>query len=381
MLSLAEERKEDLTVCSFKVECSRGGLEVIDRWTDDWRQLCAEAAEDQPFYRPEWIRAFCRKFGRGHRVCLITARRNGRLCLILPLLEQIATYSKVPLRRLHSPVNSTSGRFDAVRRRGPEGEGAIRATWSYLKALGNWDLLQFNDSLEGSTVSQIAAAAEADGFLTIHELDRPNPCVTLPSEPGGLKQMPHNAKLRSQLRQLRSRLAERGEIKFYRINTADRRALDQFYQLEASGWKGKVRSCALYDGSRSFYDEVAESAAQAGYLVLYRLELNGRLLAAHYSFSYGDRCYSPKVAYDEEFKPFAPGHLIVAEILRDCVDRGIHYYDITGQDQPWKLKWATGTRSVSHHYIFRGRLGRLAYAVRFRVGPAMRGFLGRAQHS
>jgi len=377
MLSLAEEKTGELPISSFAMECSRGRLEVIDQWADEWRELCADAVEDQPFYRPEWIRAFCRKYLGRSKVCIITAKRDGRLCLLLPLLEQIGTYSKVPIRRLRSPVNGTCGRFDGPRRRGHEGEAAILATWNYLKRFGSWDLIQFRNALEGSTVSRIVAAAEADGFLTTHESDRPNPYVSLPGDLDGLSRMPPNSKLRSQLRQLRRRLAEKGEVKFSRVETSDRRSLDQFYQLEASGWKGKIRSCALYDGSKSFYDDVAEGAARNGYFSLYKLELEDRLLAAHFSFTHGDRCYSPKVAYDEEFKPFAPGHLIVAEILRDCIDRGIRCYDITGQDQPWKLKWATGTRAISHHCIFRGRLARFAHVVQLRLRP-VRQFLHRS---
>jgi CelD/BcsL family acetyltransferase involved in cellulose biosynthesis len=145
--------------------------------------------------------------------------------------------------------------------------------------------------------------------------------------------------------------------------------LERFYRLEASGWKAHSGSCVLNDGSRAFYDGVMQAAARRGLLSLYSLELNGNLIAGHMSLHHRDRCYSPKVAYNEDFKPFAPGHLIIAEILRDCASRGIRAFDITGQDQPWKLKWTSECRPVSHHYIFRGYLGSLAHAVGSRMQP------------
>jgi CelD/BcsL family acetyltransferase involved in cellulose biosynthesis len=231
--------------------------------------------------------------------------------------------------------------------------------------------LQFRDTPQESTVARLVAEARADGFRTIQVPDKPNPYVPVPATPELLDQMPPNSKLRSQLRQARRRLAELGPVNFYRLNTSDHHALERFYQLEASGWKGRIGSCALYDGSRTFYDEVAESAARFGYFSLYMLELNGLLLAAHFSFTHRGRCYSPKVAYNEDFKQFAPGHQIVAEILRDCVARGIHGYDITGQDQPWKMKWTSEVRRIDHHFVFKGPLGNLAYSIGSRLRPAV----------
>jgi CelD/BcsL family acetyltransferase involved in cellulose biosynthesis len=93
------------------------------------------------------------------------------------------------------------------------------------------------------------------------------------------------------------------------------------------------------------------------------LEFNGELIAAHFALTYRDRCYSPKVAFNEKYRQFAPGHLIISEMLRDCAARGIRGYDITGQDQNWKMKWTATTLGVNHHFIFKGSLGRLAYKV------------------
>lgn len=354
----------------FAVDCARGGMEVVESCANEWSELCADAVEDQPFYRPEWMIAYLRRYAKTSKIWLLTARQGGRLCLLLVLLEQSGTFSKIPVRKLCSPVNSFSGRFDAVRRRGPEGEKAVAAVWSHLRKLGGWDLLQFRYSPEGSTLERLAAAAQTDGYLTAHEPDKPNPFVELPTDCNALSLMPHNSKLRSQLRQLRSRLSTQGRIRFSRIDSADQKELKRFYDLEASGWKGKIRSCALYDGSKGFYDEIAATAARLGYFALYTLELDDTLLAAHFAFLYRGRCYSPKVAYNENFKAYAPGHLIVADILRDCVGQGVTEYDITGEDHPWKMKWATSTRAIRHHFVFRGALGKLAHTVRFKLRPA-----------
>ena len=361
---------------ALKVQSYCGGLEAIDRVANEWRELCSDAANDQPFYRPEWIRAYMRTFVPGARVHIIAARKDDRLSLVLPLIREDGTFCKVPVRKLRAPVNCHPGRYDAVRRTGTDGNSAIRATWEYLRNLEGWDLLQFRDTPEGSTVSTLAAEAAADGFRTIQLAERPNPYVPIPVDPKQLHHLPPNSKLRSQLRQIRRRMASQGPLHFYRIETADRDGLERFYQLEASGWKGRAGSAILRSGTRQYYDEIAEWTARCGYFRLYMLEWNGELLASHFSLTHRNRCYSPMVAYNENFKQFAPGHLIVQEILQDCHARGVTGYDITGQDQAWKMKWTSETRAVNHFYIFKGARGGMAHALATKLVP----FVGRFIH-
>ena len=241
------ERCIDVPSSSFVVSAYRGRGEIADQLADEWRELCNEAADDQPFYRPEWIRAFFRFFVPRKKVVIVAARLDGRLRLMLPLIEEKGTFSKMPVRKLKAPVNSCAGRFDAIYSAGPEGEAAIQATWKFLKELDGWDLLQFRDALQGSAVSRLAAAARADGLSTIQIDDKPSPYVPVPTDPELLKQLPVNARLRRQLRQIRREIAEKSlSLKLHRVETADPKALNRFYELEASGWKGKERTAILF---------------------------------------------------------------------------------------------------------------------------------------
>jgi len=378
MIELAESQSVETLSSQFTVCAHRGGLEVIDQFADEWQDLCQKSNDDQPFYRPEWIRAYLRAFTPGAQVALVAARSGGRLRLLLPLVEEVGTFSRVRVRKMAAPINLQSVRFDATRYPGPEGDAAVRATWEYLRTCAQWDLLQFNYVPEGGTVAKLVAMAEADNFPTIHKTSRPNPQVRLPENSSHLNQMPRNARLRTKLRQARRELAERGTLSFHRVDAADPEALERFYKLESSGWKGEEGSAIACDpAKRQFFDEIADSAARRAYFCLYLLEWNGQLMAAHFALVLQDRCYSPKVAYDEKFKEFAPGHLIVSEILKDCVARGIRVYDITGDDDDWKMKWTIETRPINHHLLFTGRRGYLAYAIGSRLRPAVHRLLPR----
>jgi len=348
---------------AFEACTYRGGVGVIDQLADEWRQLCEEAEDHQPFFRPEWFRAHIRVFLPRARVLLVAVRRGGRLCLVLPLVEERGTYSKVPIRKLRAPVNVHGGRFDATCAGGADGNIAIATAWNCLAQLDSWDILQICNVPSGSNVVRIVAAAKATGLRALVVPDRPSPYVRVPPDPLLLEGMPPNSKLRSQLRRARVRLSEQGDLTFYCVGVADQNQLERFYLLERSGWKGKAGSAILCNGSRPFYDEIAKAAARFGYFLLFMLELNGRLLAAHFSFVLNRCCFSPIVAYDEAFKLYAPGHLIVGEIVKYCAERGIHCFDITGQDQSWKMKWTSESLAINNYFVFRGPLGQLAYGI------------------
>jgi CelD/BcsL family acetyltransferase involved in cellulose biosynthesis len=360
-------------LASIVVSAYRGGVEVVERWADDWRELCLESIDDQPFYHPEWIAAHIRAFTPKANVLLLMVTCEGRLHLVLPLLEERALFYGLPVRRLRAPVNGHTCRFDAVRSPGPEGDLALQVLWEYLKTLPTWDLLEVPYMPIGGTLSALALAAEADDFQTAQLPMSPNPYVPIPPDSQSLCQLPVNKKLRSQLRGIRNALAKKGQLRLQRVDAANSAILQRFYELESAGWKGADGTAIAYtENGPQFYNEISNWAESLGCLCIYTLELDDQLLAAHFGLSYRGRYFSPKVAYNENFKPWAPGHLIVDEILRDCVARQVHEYDITGQNDDWKAKWTSNSRPQCIQYIFRkGISGSIAHALGFRLRPGV----------
>jgi CelD/BcsL family acetyltransferase involved in cellulose biosynthesis len=356
----------------------RGGVEVIERLADQWRDLCNDSVDDQPFYRPEWIAAHIRAFTPQAKVVLLTVSSEERLLFVLPLLQEWSLFNSVPVRKLRAPVNSHSCRFDAVRRLGSDGDAAVIAAWNHLQSLRDWDLLELSDAPEGGTISALVLAASQSGARTAQVPMRRNPYVPVPADPAGLQKLPVNARLRGKLRHIRRELDSHRGLTFRRISNADRSVLDRFYELESAGWKGTEGSAiACNPNIRQFYDEISQSAERFGYLCMYSLELNGELLASHFGLSHNGRYFSPKIAYNEKFPQYAPGHLIVSEILQDCASRGISEYDITGANDEWKMKWTSEARAKFMYFIFRrGFAGSLAHAVRFKVRPAIKKLVG-----
>jgi CelD/BcsL family acetyltransferase involved in cellulose biosynthesis len=359
----------------------RGGLEIIEKLAEEWRDLCNEAVNDEPFYRPEWITAYVRAFAPRDTLVVLTARSNGRLVAVLPLAETRTWFDGLPATRLRGLANVHSCRFDMLRAAGPLGVAAVHSIWSCLKKLPGWNVMEFRYVPEGAALEQLQTAASADGFpVGSRELWR-TPYVPTAGWDGTwdfwIRQTGSN--FRHTIRRIMRKFDDEHRLRLYRVETADSASLERFYEVEASGWKGgegtAIRSQAQ---TRQFYDEVARGAARFGYLALYFLEIEGRPAAAHFGLRYRDRYLVPKCAYDESFAKWAPGHLIVNGILRDCAESGLREFDFLGPVMEWKEKWTSESRAHLSLYIFnRGLYGSLLRAARLALRPAVGTWLRR----
>jgi len=364
----------------LNVDAVRGGPEIVDALAEDWRLLLEEAEDDQPFYRPEWIGAYARAFASGKTLVVITARAGRDLKAVLPLVEERGLFSGVPVRKWRSAVNAHPGRFEMVCSAGPEGESAASAVWEFLREHAGWDILEFLYVPQGGALDRMVQLAARDGY--------PTAALPMPSSPyvsmaGWNDSDPRffgtEHKFQKDLRRRLRNLAAEGSIALEQVDGAEPQALENFYRLEGSGWKAREGSAiSSRPETRQFYGEVAKAAGRFGYLTLYTLRLDERMIAGHFGLSYRGCYFSPKIAFDESFRKFAPGHLIVHHILHDRWERGLREYDITGDADEWKSKWATGTRVQNHCFIFqRSAWGRMLHALQFSVKPRVKKALGR----
>jgi CelD/BcsL family acetyltransferase involved in cellulose biosynthesis len=355
---------------SLLAQSSWGTVDVLDRIADEWRELCQEGPCDQPFFRPEWIASSARAFGHDRRLLLITVREGERLRGVLPLWEQKTRVLGVPVVKLSSAGSPDhSPRFDFIHGRGSGLEEVVHAVWNHLRSMPEWDVIECRNIPEGGAVELLLRIARKDEFLAYKYLWADSPYIALDSHGPRADSYSfiRSRRFRHRVRLSRRRLQEKGEICLRRVETADPETIQQFYCLEKSGWKGrKGTAIDCQPETRRFYDSVAKHAARFGYLSLYFLEQNGRPLAAHFALTYAGRYYPLKVAYDESYGQYGPGHLIIAAVIEDCVARGLVEFDCLGHQTEAKSRWTTQVRPHNFCYIFRnGMAGRMLFAERF----------------
>ncbi len=361
----------------YSVEIRQGGPEVLDTVSEEWHALCAEAGATEPFYKPEWMTSYVRAFSSDPVVLLAVRDLTGRVVALLPMTAGRARQYGMPITNLIGTANVHSARFDCVCIEGIERESVLRAAWLALRQLPNWDVIQLPYVPDGGTCDALLAIAENEGYLTGRRPSIVSPYLEIPPPPRDIMEVARSSHFRQNLRRRTRNAQSRCKVQLRVETNPTRTALNAFYELEANGWKGRARTAIATDTrTLRFYDAIARVAAKWNALTLYTLTFDDRPVAAHFGITLNNCYYPLKVAYNEDYKEYGPGQLIVAAILRECQRTGIRKFDFLGHEMDWKSEWATKARSHSFLYIFNHTVrAELVHKLKFRVVPEIRGTL------
>ncbi|HEY1938125.1 MAG TPA: GNAT family N-acetyltransferase [Candidatus Angelobacter sp.] len=367
----------------LSVRVQRGGSELVEQLAAEWRRLCDESGDEEVFYRPEWAQAYLQAFDPKAQVIVISAWAAEKLRGILPLTQSRIFLAGFPAIRLTIPANVHSLRASLTICTGPEGEAALQALWQAAKDLPRWDVIDVANVVQGNGMDRLVALAQADGFKTARKRTSQTLHLSIAAIPEKPSAQPSwlagtRPKFRSHLRRAKKQLEEQGTLALKHHDTADPEALEKFYALESSGWKGAEGTAIKCDPrTREFYDLVAQAAARDGYLSLDFLELDGKPIAAHFGFNLRGRYFLAKAGYDEAYRRHGPGQLLVNEVLSETPQRGLREFDFVGPATWDESRWASERRTNYRIFVFRKNwYGAWLHAVRISARDRLRRLMG-----
>jgi CelD/BcsL family acetyltransferase involved in cellulose biosynthesis len=339
-----------------------------------WNRLVAEAGIDHPFIRHEWIRTWWDCFDHDGRLHILVVREGQDPIAIAPLMFDHGRLFGIQFRRLRGIANVYTERFDLiVTRRAKE---ACEAVWKFLAAESStWDILELRQiPHRAAGVDHLRYWAFESKFLLGHWHSSDGPFIPIDcSWDAYLKTL--SKKHLSNLRGRAKGLHRIGDVQHEIVTGGERlsRALDEAFLLEAAAWKGQAGTAIMNRGDRlAFYRTLLTRAADAGWLQLHFLVVNGRRIAVQFALLFEHKLYILKSGYDPHFAPFAPSLVLCELMLRDAWKRGFVEVDFLGNSERWKLEWARQTRSHSWFFIFPNRLHlRLLHRLKFSLLPRL----------
>jgi len=292
----------------------------------DWEALAQAAAEPNVFYEPWMVLPAIDAFGAGRD-----------LLFVLVFFPDPAS----PVRR---PV--LRGFFPLERQRRYHGLPVRAASlWKYLHCFLSTPLVHADHAEEvlKAFLEWLEAAPEIGSILELGgiagegrlqqriledlgESDRPA-CSTFhtralfrPAEDAEsyLKQAV-SGKRRKELRRLENRLSETGKIEYLELGPGGdvARWIEDFLELEASGWKGREGGAlASEEKNRRFFTEALTGAFRHRRLMMLALLRDGRPIAMKCNFLAGAGSFAFKIAFDEACARYSPGVLLELENVR-----------------------------------------------------------------
>jgi len=183
-------------------------------------------------------------------------------------------------------------------------------------------------------------------------------------------------KFRGNLRRRRKLLEENGKISLehFRGGPDLQARLEECFAIEQSGWKGRRGEPANLDRRiHGFYSALARRASREGSFSLFRLMLDGRPIAFQYGLTQNGIYSLLMTSYDESLRDCGPGHFLVEEVVKTCIESGQREFDFLGCDLEWKRAWSSTSRQHTWLFIFRDSLrGRFLHSMKFKLTPAVR---------
>jgi CelD/BcsL family acetyltransferase involved in cellulose biosynthesis len=335
----------------------------LDSLAYEWEQL-ADRVDGSPFLRPGWILPWLRAFAAGKPEA-ITVRRDGQLVAVLPMQRKRGRLSSAA--NWHSPVFGPLAADEEAR------DILLDALFSASRPSVELSLLHG----EADLLDHIDRSARHAGRLVLERAISACPVVDLA---GSFEDYERglSRNRRKSLRRCRRALEELGEVTFEVHEELDGldAELEEVFRVEASGWKGKRGSAiGSQPETARFYSDVAHWAAERGWLRLSTLRLDGRAIACDYSIEFQGTWYSLKSGYDENYRAYGPGALLLREQLRHCFDRGASSLELLGTEDSFKLSWTDRSCARTRVHAFDTRATGLAHwsrvAGRERLRPAV----------
>ena len=351
--TLAERYAADAFVVEWR---DFGELAAI---AGEWRELAANALEPNAFYEPAFALAAAPVFGRGAGAVLVwSASAPRRLLGFFPARIETRRYGvRLPVLLGWTHAYAPLG-VPLVEREAAE---AVIAAWLGASRRGRRrcraccccrsfpKTVRSRRTLE--TILRRTQTPSAD-------FNRHQRALLAPGgERARYVELALGARRHKELRRVGRRLADVGAVLLTSaVEPASvAAAIEDFFAVEASGWKGKAGTAAAgHEELRRFIRAAAAGLAAEGKVAVDRVLLDGRTIAAAIILRSGHGAWFWKIAYDEAFARFSPGVMLTVALTDGLVgDPAIARADLCATanhpmiDHVWRERLALCDRLIA----------------------------------
>ncbi len=178
-----------------------------------------------------------------------------------------------------------------------------------------------------------------------------------------------------ELRRLRRRLSELGDIRFEILQGAPARSAAERALDFKRDWLAARGLPSSVIGNEHWEHAVLSMAAAAdGPMRAAHLTVGGRTAAVELGFVHGSHWYAFLGATEPEFAKAGPGWVQMAETVAHCRDERFASYDLLAPSDAYKRVIAHGAVTVRDYAAAIGKGGRLG-VLAAKLAPAMKGLL------
>ena len=348
---------ENVTITTFR------GREGLDSLRSTWEEMVAGMPERHFFQLWEWY--------HGYLECLATDpqdlmfflfTKGGTPAAILPLQSTPIRLGGLKLKGLAFPSHNHLLLNDLVCHREATQLPLFQLLSQYLRdQRQSWDLIRLPHLLEDACTLRIINNQPPPRFLLQHEgrCDFMDTSGTYDLFLAGISR-----NFRRSLKRTRQYLDELPGVQFAFTQEGQdlEEKLEAFMDVEASGWKGAQgvgTAIKLHPSLRCFYQTLTRTLSASGKVSINTLTTDGKCIAAQFCLRLDDRVYILKIGYDEAYKRYAPGNLLVDLFIKRCMEDCLIKNVNLITDAEWHRDWKPQSYERSALYLFNASPGGL----------------------
>lgn len=353
--------------CKFKAE-------VIENWEsflcleNEWNPLLRESRANIIFLTWEWVHAWYSVVGKSASPFVIVVRDPvGTLVGLAPLyFTEYRFLHTLPYRVLRIVADYATGAecLNWIARADVELEVYRSIAVALSDASERWDCI-WMPYIPGWTgaVERILSACVKQRFLC-NSRTRQFGHVELPADAMTFfNSLSRNR--RSEIRRQQKAVYNSGKIEIRLCHSDDEieQFIDALMDLHYRRWKsrGEVGTFKRKPTQVTFYRHFLPIAHKRGWLRMYGLFFEKTMKAVQFGYVYNNVFYQIQEGFDTEFS-HGVGNVLRAEIISDCISKGIKRYDFLGEMSEHKRRWSAipregsdifcGSRKIKNYILF-----------------------------
>ena len=326
---------------------------------DDWDNLVRSNPEtDMPFYSWDWFYRSYLHFGKpeGMELFVITVRDGEQLVGILPLVRSGRKSAGLTYRILCVCNVGMMPRNTFYCDPHRDQEAVFRAAWDHLFAnRSSWEMVEWGNVPDASSFHHFVLKGEhSTKFALIQNRGFVAPFIELTGtledylnslHKGARKDIRHHVKHFSESGSSRS-------VRFFEKPDEMLEGLTHLETVHSNSWKGS------YDNPHYplFYQEVTPVLAERGEGKIAIVFLDEVPIGASYMLCKNGVYYGCIRDYDQRYKEYAPGILLLHDQLKHLLQEGGRIFDFCGTTYKHKEKFGTGHHDHSTFQLFHSGL-------------------------
>jgi len=357
---------------------------VFDRLETGWESLCHELSNlITVFASFIWYRNWWRYYSSGATLLLFTMWHSDRLVGIAPLMQKKFAFHGLSAKTIGFIQNDQSLHNDFIVK--PEFRNIFLK--NLLKSLFeqsvSWDILYFrNMSSRSENYNCLVDILQTDGrcwHIKPTPFDTP---YLVPSGSWSNYFAGRSRRTRKTLKNIRNRVRKSGEISVKNIKTPEEflSYKEEIFEVARHSWAERIGGSLGSTDNRSFYESLALESAAKGWLSVWVLYLNGKMIAVEFHLKAFGREHALVGHYHPDFASLSPGTFLEMSILEHVFNEKdrVEVYDFCGAFDEYKKKWTDSYKPHNDIFIFKKQiLSRYIKFQEFSLVPLTKNLLRR----